>query len=144
MARREHKLTVLIADDDPQSFIEAKPFIEADLDVDVRTVARGEELLAYLHDQGEADGSRPSLIVLDVDMPLSEGREVLRMIRENPVLKAIPIIAITKSDADTEVQAAYELGANSYISKHCSLFELLDMFRSVHEYWLGAQPARSR
>lgn len=132
MRKRDQRCTVVIADEETSPFLHARPFIESDLQVDLQTLNKGEELLRYLE---SIEGQLPSLLVLDLNLSFSYGREALREIREHPSLKKIPVIAITNSD--DEVQAAFELGANSYISKPCSPLELIDMFRSVQEFWLG-------
>src|SRR5689334_4766001 len=113
---------ILMADDDDDDRLLAQDALfESHVPSDLRFVRNGEELLDYLFHRGAyaegVDAPRPGLILLDLNMPLKDGREALREIKSDPDLRRIPVVVLTTSQADTDVGAIYELGANSFISK---------------------------
>jgi CheY-like chemotaxis protein len=131
---------ILMADDDDDDRLLALDALaEASLDGDLRFVENGEELLDYLNHRGKyasgASAPRPGLILLDLNMPRKDGREALREIKNNPELRRIPIVVLTTSQADTDVGAIYELGANSFISKPFQFEALVAVMRVISQYW---------
>ena len=105
---------------------------------DIRTVDNGEELLDYLYQRGEFSSStapRPSLILLDLNMPRLDGREALAAIKEDRALRAIPVVVLTTSCAEEDVNSLYDLGANSYITKPVSDEALHAFARVLSDYW---------
>src|SRR5437867_12727614 len=107
---------------------------------DLHFVENGEELLDYLHRRGKYAQSnipRPSLILLDLNMPRKDGREALREIKTHPELRRIPVVVLTTSKADTDIAKIYELGANSFISKPVQFDALVKMMNSLGEYWFN-------
>ena len=103
------------------------------------TVARdGVEALAILHRETPfAESPRPDLILLDLNLPRKDGWEVLREIKRDFELKAIPVVILTSSDADRDVAASYRLGANSYIAKPVDLGGFNEVVQSFESYWLS-------
>jgi two-component system response regulator len=103
------------------------------------SVEDGLELLDYLLCQGKYnDGSRfprPDLILLDLNMPRMSGKEALAAIQADSCLRSIPVIILTTSREECEVQRCYELGANTYIVKPLSLEKLAEMMQALHLYW---------
>ena len=95
-------------------------------------VNNGEQLLDYLR---RADASLPALILLDLNMPRIDGREALREIKADPHLRHIPIVALTTSRAEEDIQRAYDLGVNSYIIKPAGYPELVAMLQMLSDYW---------
>jgi len=101
-------------------------------------VADGVEALAYLRQQGRfTDSSRPDLIMLDLNLPKKDGREVLRELKSDPSLKLIPIIVLTTSKADKDVMQSYELNANCYITKPVDFQQFIDVVQSIERFWLS-------
>jgi CheY-like chemotaxis protein len=130
-----------MADDDADDRLLAKDALaECKLPNDLHFVENGEELLDFLHRQGkfntQVNAPRPGLILLDLNMPRKDGREALREIKSDPELRRIPVVVLTTSRADTDINRIYELGANSFIAKPTSFDELVKVMRIVSEYWL--------
>jgi CheY-like chemotaxis protein len=132
---------VLMAEDDSDDRVLVKDALsECAWDADLRFVANGEELLDYLLRRGPyqiAEAPRPGLILLDLNMPRKDGREVLREIKANAELRRIPVVVLTTSRADTDIQTIYELGANSFISKPVQFEGLVKLMRVIGQYWFG-------
>ena len=101
-------------------------------------VARdGMEAIAYLRQDGEyADAVRPDLILLDLNLPKKDGREVLAEIKADPSLKHIPIIVLTTSRNEEDIFKSYDLHVNCYISKSRNLSQLFTIVRGIEEFWL--------
>ena len=131
---------ILMADDDPDDRLLASDAVEeSGLEGELRFVENGEELLDYLLHRGKfqaaSEAPRPSLILLDLNMPRKDGREVLREIRAKPELRSIPVVVFTTSRADIDVGKIYELGANSFISKPFQFDALVNVMKVIGQYW---------
>ena len=101
-------------------------------------VVDGVEAMAYLRKQGRfTESSRPDLIMLDLNLPKKDGREVLRELKSDPSLKLIPIIVLTTSSADKDVLESYALSANCFITKPVDFQQFIDVVRSVERFWLS-------
>lgn len=97
----------------------------------------GVEAMAYLREEGEfAGAARPDLILLDLNLPKKDGREVLAEIKADPELKHIPIIVLTTSRNEEDIFKSYDLHVNCYISKSRNLTQLFTIIRGVEEFWL--------
>jgi len=130
---------ILMAEDDVDDRLLAKDALaESGLDGELRFVDNGEDLLDYLHRRGKFDAQAlpPGLILLDLNMPVKDGREVLREIKSNPALRQIPVVVLTTSHADTDIELIYHLGANSFITKPVRYELLVDVMRILSQYWL--------
>jgi CheY-like chemotaxis protein len=93
--------------------------------------------MAFLGRQGSyADAPRPDLILLDLNLPRKDGREVLAEIKQDPRWRSIPVVILTTSDAALDVLRSYELHANCYISKPVDLDSFLHIVKSVEDFWL--------
>jgi CheY-like chemotaxis protein len=101
-------------------------------------VARdGVEALAFLRRDGQfADAVRPDLILLDLNLPRKDGREVLSDIKSDPDLKTIPVVVLTTSRAEQDVLHSYELQANCYITKPVDLEQFITVVKSIEDFWL--------
>ena len=137
---RRPPLTVLIADDDPDDrLLVSDALAETPTFGDVREVADGEELMDYLLVRGRfthaGDAPRPDVILLDLNMPKMGGREVLAEIRHDPVLRRIPIVVMSTSGAEEDVDLSYELGANSFVRKPASFGALTEAMKTLGSYW---------
>lgn len=97
----------------------------------------GVEALAYLRRQGShASANRPDLILLDLNLPRKDGREVLAEIKEDPVLRRIPVVVLTTSRAEEDILRTYDLHANCYITKPVDLDQFISVIRSIDDFWL--------
>jgi two-component system response regulator len=131
---------ILMADDDPDDQLLTRDALaESRLCNELRFVRDGVELLDYLRNAGPfasaAEHPKPGLILLDLNMPRMDGREALRLIREDPALRAIPIVVMTTSKAHEDVVRSYELGVNSFIRKPVSFAGMVDVMRALGNYW---------
>lgn len=133
---------ILMADDDDDDRLLARDALaESKVQGDLHFVRDGEELMEYLFRRGRyahADAApRPGLILLDLNMPLKDGREALREIKSDPDLRRIPVVVLTTSKADTDIGSIYELGANSFITKPFQFEALVAVMKSIGQYWFG-------
>ena len=108
--------------------------------VRVCSVEDGEELLAYLRGEGEYAESgvapRPSLILLDLNMPRMDGREALAEIKGDRHLRQIPVVVLTTSEAEHDVRQSYELGVNAFVSKPVTFEKLTEAIDVTRRFWL--------
>ena len=97
----------------------------------------GVDALAFLRHEGEfADAPRPDLILLDLNLPRLDGREVLAEIKSDPKLKNIPVVVLTTSQAEQDLLKAYSLHANCYIKKPVEFENFMEVIHSIKEFWL--------
>src|SRR6478672_8568961 len=132
---------IVMAEDDLDDRLLIKDALaESNWPADLRFVDNGEEMMDYLTRSGKyADATaapRPNLILLDLNMPRKDGREVLREMKPRLDLKRIPVVVLTTSRADTDIEKMYELGANSFISKPIQFDSLVKLMRLLSQYWL--------
>ena len=100
-------------------------------------VPDGVEAMAYLRRQGRyAGAAQPDLILLDLNLPKKDGREVLATLKSDPVLKVIPVVVLTTSQAEEDVLRAYHLNANSFVTKPVDLHQFNRIVQSIEEFWL--------
>jgi len=101
-------------------------------------VARdGMEALEFLRRQGKyAKATRPDLILLDLNLPRRDGREVLAEIKDDPSLKMIPVVVLTTSSAEADILKSYKLHANCYITKPVDLEQFVSVVKSIDDFWL--------
>lgn len=128
---------ILLVEDDPADAGLAKRALrEGRIVCRVSHVRDGVEAMDYLRGVGPFAGApRPDLILLDLNMPRMDGRAVLTELKKDPDLKTIPVVILTTSDVDRDVNASYLLGANSFITKPMDMDAFFDAIRSVEEYW---------
>jgi chemotaxis family two-component system response regulator Rcp1 len=104
---------------------------------ELHVVGDGEEAIEFLRNQGRyADAPRPDIVLLDLNLPRLDGRDVLADIKGDPDLAKIPIIVLTSSSAEADIQQAYQLHANCYISKPVDFTEFIQAVRSLEGFWL--------
>jgi CheY-like chemotaxis protein len=136
----KHPPIILIAEDDPddRQWIE-EALVKTQVDAEVRFVEDGEDLMNYLLHRGKykvaSTLSYPGLIFLDLNMPRKDGREALKEIKSDLRLRHIPVIILTTSKSKEDVFRTYDLGANSVILKPVTFAGLVDIMRSVKQYW---------
>jgi len=103
----------------------------------VHVVGDGEEAMAFLRRQGKHAGApRPDLVLLDLNLPKKDGREVLAEIKADPDLKRIPVVVLTTSKEEEDILKTYNLHANCYITKPIDLRQFMKVVRSIEEFWL--------
>lgn len=139
MWRSPHRrnLELLVVEDNPAEILLLEEVLaEAEVALELRVVNNGEEGLAYLRREGRfANASRPDLIMLDLNLPGRDGRQVLREIKEDPDLLAIPVIILSTSQAEEDILQCYRLQANCYITKPVSLDEFIEVIRAIESFW---------
>lgn len=131
-------IEILLVEDNPgdvrltkESFKEAK--VRNKLDV----VEDGVEAMAFLRREGKyADAPRPDLILLDLNLPKKDGREVLGEIKTDEDLRRIPVVVLTVSKADEDILRAYNLNANCYITKPIGLEQFIKVVKTIEDFWL--------
>ena len=112
-------------------------FEEAKIKNNIHVAEDGEEALRYLLGKGKFSGSRhPDLILLDLNLPKKDGREVLREIKEDKNLHSIPVIVLTTSNAEKDILEAYDLHANAYVTKPLGFNEFIKVVESIESFWL--------
>ena len=129
---------ILMAEDDVDDRLLARDALaESGLGEELYFVDNGEELLDYLLQRGKFDTQtpQPGLILLDLNMPVKDGREVLQEIKSHAALRRIPVVVLTTSRADTDIDLIYNLGANSFITKPVRYDSLVDVMRAIGQYW---------
>ena len=133
--------SLLLAEDDENDvFFVERAFKQAQISNPLHRVKDGEEAMAYLRGDGEyANRERfpiPNLILLDLKMPRKNGFEVIGWLRQQPGLRRLPVIVLTSSKEDPDVNRAYELGANTYLVKPVKFEGLVEMMKALNLYWL--------
>ncbi|KYC39867.1 response regulator [Scytonema hofmannii PCC 7110] len=104
----------------------------------VITARDGMDAMAYLRQEGEyADAPRPDLILLDLNLPRKDGREVLAEIKADPHLKRIPVVVLTTSHNEDDILHTYDLHVNCYITKSRNLSQLFQIVKGIEEFWLA-------
>jgi CheY-like chemotaxis protein len=132
-------IEILLVEDSPD---------DADLTIDalregkvrnrITHVEDGVEAMAYLRRQGKhAAAPRPDLVLLDLNLPRKNGREVLAEIKQDPALRRIPVVVMTSSDDEKDILAAYNLHVNCYVTKPVDLDQFIRVVKSIEHFWLS-------
>ena len=112
-------------------------FEEAKIRNKLHVAEDGEEAMLYLRGKGKFSGfPRPDIIILDLNLPKKDGREVLREMKEDEKLHNIPVIVLTTSNAEKDVLGAYDLHANAYITKPLDFDQFIKVVESIENFWL--------
>jgi len=129
---------LLLVEDNPGDVrLTQEALKEGSLPVHLSVARDGVEALDFLrHRAPFGDAPTPDLILLDLNLPRKNGREVLSEIKSDPLLKRIPVLVMTTSRADQDIQKAYSLNANCYITKPMDLDEFLRIVKSIEDFWL--------
>ena len=131
------KFSILIAEDDPDDrFLLKKAFEENKAEETIAFVENGIKALEFLKKIRDTNHVFPNLIILDLNMPFRDGKEVLREIKEDSVLRRIPVLILSTSSNEAIIDKCYELGANTYIVKPLSFERLLKVVEQIKSYWL--------
>lgn len=129
---------ILLAEDNPGDVkLTRKALEKGRLANNLHVVNDGVETMQFLRGEGEYEGRpRPDLILLDLNMPRKDGREVLEEIKESDDLKRIPVVVLTSSEAEEDVIRSYELHANAYLTKPVDFSGFIDVVGKLEEFWL--------
>lgn len=131
-------IEILLVEDDPGDVLMTREAFE-DHKVTNRltVVSNGEDAIAYLRRQGRyADAPTPDLVLLDLNLPRRDGREVLADIKGDPDLRRIPVVVLTTSDAEEDVVAAYDLHANAYVRKPVDFEQFVAAVRAIDDFFI--------
>ena len=133
-----HFIQILMVEDNPDDIeLTVEALKDARVPNRLTVVQDGEEALSYLRCRGKyAQALRPDLILLDLNMPRKNGRDVLQEIKNDPKLKRIPVVILTTSQAEDDILHTYDLHANCYITKPMDFNQLLKVVRSIEDFWL--------
>jgi two-component system response regulator len=127
---------LLVEDDAGDIDLTEEALEESKIQVNLNVVRDGAEAIAYLRREGKyANTTRPDLILLDLNLPRKDGREVLQDIKSDENLKLIPVVVLTTSDADEDIFKSYNLGANCYVSKPLGIEEFIKIVMSIQDFW---------
>lgn len=134
---RMANVILLVEDNEDHAEIVRQTLGEQKADKELYWVKDGQEALDFIHHRGgHADAPRPTLILLDINLPKASGLEVLKAIKDDAEFKVIPVVMLTTSDRSEEVLACYRLGVNSFITKPVRFEDYHDKLKSVESYWL--------
>lgn len=132
-------IEILLVEDSPsdaQLAIEALK--EAKIANNLTHVEDGVEAMNYLRQRGKYSGvASPDLILLDLNLPRKDGREILAELKQDPVLRVVPVVVLTSSKAEEDVVKSYQLHANCYITKPVDFDQFLKVIKSIEDFWLA-------
>jgi chemotaxis family two-component system response regulator Rcp1 len=130
---------ILLVEDNPADVRLTREVFEGGrLSTHLNVVGDGEQALAFLRREGIYEmAPRPKLVLLDLNLPRKDGREVLEELKTDPVLGRIPVIVLTTSAAETDIMRSYELQANCFITKPLDLDEYFSVVRMIEDFWLA-------
>lgn len=131
-------IEILLVEDNPGDVrLTLEALKEAKVYNKINAVADGVEAIAYLRREGPyARATRPDLILLDLNLPRKDGREVLEEIKQDADLKRIPVVVLTTSNTEEDILRSYSLHANCYITKPVDLDQFMKVVRSIQDFWL--------
>jgi two-component system, chemotaxis family, response regulator Rcp1 len=137
--RTARPIEILLVEDNPGDVrLTAEALHEGHVLNQLHVAVDGEQAMAFLRRAGPfADAPRPDLILLDLNLPRKDGREVLAEVKADPDLRRIPIVVLTTSSAERDILQSYDMHANCYILKPVDLDQFIDAVRTVEEFWLS-------
>jgi CheY-like chemotaxis protein len=138
MCNLDGSIEVLLVEDNPGDVRLTKEALkEGKLLNHVTVVGDGVEALSFLRRQGQyADAAPPDLILLDLNLPKKDGRQVLAEIKTDPSLRRIPVVVLTTSSAEEDILKTYDLHANCYITKPVDLEQFMRVVKSIEDFWV--------
>ena len=130
-------IEILLVEDNPADvFLTKEAFKDAKAHTNLHVVVDGVEAMAFLRKEGRfADVPRPDLVLLDLNMPRKNGREVLAEIKGDQELRRVPVVILTTSKAETDILESYDLNANCYIPKPVDFGQFAEVVRSIEHFW---------
>jgi two-component system, chemotaxis family, response regulator Rcp1 len=132
-------IEVLLVEDSPGDVrLTREAFLDAKVHINLHVASDGAEAMDFLNRAGDfSHVPRPDLILLDLNLPKKDGREVLNEIKQSPTLKTIPVVILTTSASDEDILRSYRLHANCYITKPVDLEGFLKVVKSIDSFWLS-------
>ena len=132
-------IEILLVEDDPGDVLMTQEaFADHKLANNLHVVTNGEEALLFLRKQGEyADRPTPDLVLLDLNLPRRDGREVLAEVKGDPLLRRLPVVVLTTSDAEEDVLRSYDLHANAYVQKPVDFTNFVEAVRAIDEFFIS-------
>lgn len=133
-------IDILLVEDNPGDvFLITSSLRESKMPISLSHVENGEKAIAFLRQQGDyTNAPRPQLIILDLNLPVKNGFEVLEDIKNDEELKAIPVIILTSSQTERDILNSYKLYANSYVTKPFELNDFAETVHSLDRFWLSS------
>jgi len=137
--RKIDVVNILLVEDSPTDIDLTREGLEmGKLANNLTVIEDGEEALAFLRREGEhADAIRPDLVLLDLNLPGKDGREVLEEIKTDPELMSIPVVVLTSSKAEEDIAKTYKLHANCYISKPVNFSRFVEVVKGIEDFWFS-------
>jgi CheY-like chemotaxis protein len=131
-------IEVLLVEDDPGDVLMTREAFEDNkVHNNIQVVSNGVDAVAFLRREGEyADAPTPDLVLLDLNLPRMDGREVLAVIKNDPVLQSIPVVVLTTSEAEEDVLRSYQLHANAYVTKPVDFEAFIKVVRQIDDFFL--------
>ena len=130
-------LRILLIEDSPSDVrLTREALKESPVPVQIVVARDGVEATDYLHQAKAGLADLPDLVLLDLNLPRKNGREVLAEVKSSPALKHIPVLVLSSSSSEEDISQAYSLNANCYITKPGSLSEYVDVVKAVEDFWL--------
>lgn len=134
--RRTSKDILLVEDNPGDTNLTKKAFDELPSEPEIHVVEDGEAALSFLHkEEGYGDAPNPDLVLLDLNLPVKSGIDVLEEVKSNPELRRIPVVVLTSSGNESDVIDAYEAEANAYLRKPDSFGGFVEMAEKIDEFW---------
>lgn len=128
---------LLVEDNEGDIILTLDAFEESKIKTNISVVKNGQEAMDFLFRRGEyTNVEKPDLILLDINIPIFNGHEVLKQIKSDHVLKKIPVIMLTTSSSQKDVNQAYENHSNSYVKKPLDMDDFLEAILKIEEFWL--------
>jgi CheY-like chemotaxis protein len=145
MTPPEHVHVLLVEDDPGDVLMTREAFEHHKIRNPLHVVSDGAEAIRFLRQEGEhADAPRPGLVLLDLNLPLKNGREVLAEVKTDPALRSIPVVVLTTSAAEEDILRSYDLHANAYVTKPVDFSRFMDVIRQIDDFFVSVVklPAR--
>lgn len=128
---------LLVEDNEGDILLTKEAFEEGKIRTEISIARNGQEALDFIFKKGAfVNAKKPDLILLDINIPIFNGHEVLKQIKQDPIVKKIPVIMLTTSSNQKDIDLAYENHSNSYIKKPIEMEEFLEAILKIEEFWL--------
>ena len=136
---KSRPIDILLVEDNPGDVLLTKEGLkEGKINNTLHVVQDGLEAMAFLNREGKySNAVRPDLILLDLNLPIKDGREVLQEIKNNNELKFIPVVVLTTSDAEKDILSTYQLHANCYITKPLDFHQFITVVKAIENFWFS-------
>ena len=128
---------LLVEDNEGDILLTREAFEESNINIEISVAKNGKEALDFLFKRDHyLDAKKPDLILLDINIPIYNGHEVLQQIKADPILKKIPVIMLTTSSNEKDINKAYENHCNSYVEKPLNIEDFLAAIVKIEQFWL--------